>query len=160
MDSGILIRNRRLIGSCFVSLCRAALLFILLSSQVSQNVSASENVPHLPFAEGANVPEKGQLVVGLVYEESEAYHVWAGGQRHNITWHADGESYGIDINQGYLALQYGLTPRWAADLNVGGTTLGWRSFDNGTTHSTSGLMDWSFGVRYQVFEEGQAPAVW
>jgi hypothetical protein len=139
---------------------RCAVLSCLLLSLLLETASASENVPHLPFAEWATLPAQGQFVVRLVYEESEAYHVWASGQSHNITSHRAGESYGIDINQGYVALQYGITPRWAADLNVGATTLGWRSFVKGTIHSTTGLMDWSFGVRYQIFAEAQAPAAW
>ena len=52
-----------------------------------------------------------------------------------------GESYGTDINQGYLALQYGLTERWALDFNMGYTSVGWRYFDNGNVQSTTGLMD-------------------
>jgi len=140
-------------------ICRAVVGCALLCALVRTTL-ASENVPHLPFAEWATVPAQGQLVVGLVYEESEAYHVWASGQRQNITWHNSGESYGIDINQGYVALQYGITPRWAADLNIGATTVGWRSFDKGIIQSTTGLMDWSFGVRYQIFDEAQAPAAW
>ncbi|HEY5911169.1 MAG TPA: hypothetical protein VJA21_11255, partial [Verrucomicrobiae bacterium] len=84
---------------------------------------ASENVPHRPFALWADLPAAGQFVAGVVYEESESYHVYVKGHSENITWHANGESYGIDINQGYLALQYGLAERWAADLNVGYTSL-------------------------------------
>jgi len=122
--------------------------------------TASENVPHRPFAYWAEVPEKGQLIVGAVYQESEAYHIWAAGKYHNVTYHAGGESYGIDINQGFLALQYGLTERWALDLNIGYTSMGWRSFDNGHIQSTSGLMDWSFGARYQLLDETNASARW
>jgi hypothetical protein len=121
---------------------------------------ASENVPHRPFALWADVPDAGQFIAGVVYEESEAYHIWTGNQRHNVTWHADGESYGIDINQGYFALQYGITEKWAADLNIGGTTMGYRYFSNGDITSTTGLMDWSFGVRYQIFNEAQAESPW
>ena len=102
---------------------------LVLAAALAPMVSASENVPHRPFALWADVPERGQFVVGLVYEESEAYHIWAGGKQYNVTVKPpDGESYGIDINQGYLALQYGLTERWAVDLNVGATTAGSRSF--------------------------------
>jgi hypothetical protein len=128
----------------------------------SYNVAtASENVPHRPFAQWADVPEKGQFVAGLVYEESEAYHIWASGQYHNVTVKSSGEYYGIDINQGYLALQYGITEKWAADLNVGFTTAGWRYFNtNGAVESTTGLMDISFGVRYQIFNEAQATSPW
>ena len=120
----------------------------------------SENAPHRPFAQWADVPEQGQFILGMVYEESEAYHIWAQHDEHNVTWHAGGESYGIDINQGYFALQYGLTKRWAADLNFGGTTAGWRYFDNGGIKYTDGLMDTSFGVRYQIFNEAYADSKW
>jgi hypothetical protein len=133
------------------------LLFVALSTPAP----ASENVPHRPFAMFADLPERGQFVVGLVYEESEAYHIWAAGQRHDITVKALGQSYGIDINQGYLALQYGIAEKWALDLNVGGTTAGWRYFDTGgTPQSTTGLMDFSFGLRYQIFNEAQASSRW
>jgi len=135
----------------------AALLFLVLAT-----ARASENAPHRPYAMWADVPEPGQFVVGIVYEQSEAYHIWAGSDYHNITVKSGGEEYGIDINQGYLAVQYGLTEKWALDLNVGYTTAGWRYFNstNGHVHSTSGLMDTSFGVRYQIFNEKQAEQTW
>src|SRR4051812_16965371 len=123
---------------------------------------ATENVPHRPYAMWADVPDKGQLIVGVVYEESEAYHIWAGRNYHNITVKSNGEEYGIDINQGYLALQYGLAEKWAADVNIGFTTSGWRYFNslNGTVRSTSGLMDTSLGVRYQIVNETQSEEAW
>jgi hypothetical protein len=122
---------------------------------------AAENVPHRPFAMWADVPERGQFTVGLVYEESEAYHIWAGGnESHLVKWESGGESYGIDYNQGYVAMQYGITEKWAVDLNVGATTAGWRYFSNGHVESTTGLMDTSFGVRYQVFNEMEAGSPW
>ncbi len=127
-------------------------------------VQASENVPHAPYAEWANVPDPGQLVTRLTYQESEAYHFWAGNTRHAVDFVDDGEHYGIDINQGYVSLQYGITEKWAADLAVGFTTVGWRYFANGATpgtvRSTTGLMDTAFGVRYQIFKEGDAPHDW
>ena len=117
---------------------------------------ATENVPHRPFALWADIPEPGHFTFGAVYEESEAYHILIGGKSYNVTSHADGERFGIDINQGYLSLQYGLTERWAADLSLGGTTVGWRYFDNGSVQSTTGLLDTSLGVRYQLFKEAPA----
>ncbi len=121
---------------------------------------ASDNVPMRPFAMWADVPLQGQFVIGGVYEESEAYHMWAAGKYANITTHAGGESYGNDINQGYLSLQYGITERWAADLNIGYTSMGWRFFDGGAVQSTAGLMDYNFGVRYQLFNEADAKSPW
>ena len=130
----------------------------------SQRLAATENVPHAPFAEWAAVPERGQLIVGLVYQESEAYRIWAGHDMHKVDWIRDGEHYGIDINQGYVAAQYGLTEKWAADFAIGYTTVGWRYFSNfatnGASQSANGLMDFAFGVRYQIFREGTGDCSW
>jgi hypothetical protein len=151
----------------FLALAASQLLWlalILVALGLAQPITASENVPHAPFAQWADLPEKSQFVVGVVYQESEAYHIWAKNSFHDVTWHADGERYGIDINQGYLTFQYGIADKWAADLAVGYTTVGWRFFSNfssdGASESTSGLMDTSFGVRYQIFNETNAPAAW
>jgi len=70
------------------------------------------------------VPKEGQFVAGLVYQESESYHIWAKRTEYSVKWKAGGENYGIDINQGYVTLQYGLTEKFALDLNAGGTTSG------------------------------------
>ena len=35
-------------------------------------LAASENVPHAPFGEWVNLPQRGQLEVGAFYQESEA----------------------------------------------------------------------------------------
>ena len=131
---------------------------ILLAACLS--LRASENVPHRPFAQWANLPLPGQWIVGIVYEESEAYNFWAGGENHSARYKTGGESYGIDINQGYIAVEYGIAEKWAADLNVGATTTGWRYFSNGDVESTTGLMDVSFGVRYQIFNEAEASCPW
>jgi hypothetical protein len=135
----------------------SALASLALAGALVPLASASENVPHRPYAQWADLPDPGQFVFGMVYEESEAYHIWAHSHQYNITVKPpDGESYGIDINQGYLALQYGITEKWAADLNIGATTAAWRSFSpNQQPQSTTGLMDWSFGVRYQIFNEAR-----
>jgi hypothetical protein len=133
----------------------------MCSAAIIQDASASENVPHRPFAVWADVPAQGQFVAGLVYEESEAYYIWANRDRKKITTRSGGENYGIDINQGYLSLQYGITEKWAADLSVGYTSMGWRSFSpDQSTESTSGLMDIAFGVRYQILNEKEANSAW
>jgi len=140
-------------------------IILLILCAAGQRLQATENVPHAPFAQWAGVPEAGEWIFGAVYQESESYHIWAnGGQRYNIDYPTGGEHYGIDINQGYLTAQYGITGKWAADFNIGATTAGWRRFSNGgspgTIESTTGLMDWSFGVRYQIWNEAgsNAPA--
>src|SRR5205809_6708612 len=70
---------------------------LLLLGSLTRTLLASENVPHWPFADWADVPGRSQFVLGLVYEESEAYHIWAGGQYHNVNVKSGGESHGIDI---------------------------------------------------------------
>jgi len=146
-------------------MCRYKSAIATLLTAAATTLLASENVPHAPFAQWADLPERGQFVAGLVYQESEAYHIWAKNTYHNVTVRAaDGEDYGIDINQGYVPLQFGLTEKWALDLSVGYTTVGWRYFSNHSPdfqpESTSGLMDVSFGVRYQVCKENLKDSPW
>ena len=139
---------------------------------MTQNSPASEDVPHAPFAAWADLPAPGQLIAGLFYDESESYHIWAnGGHSYNIDSPSGGEHYGIDINQGWLAFQYGIVNKWAADLSIGATTVGWRTFsgfpahnvnagNSGSIRETTGLMDFSFGVRYQIFNETDETNSW
>jgi hypothetical protein len=134
--------------------------FLFTAAFGARSTFASENAPHRPFALWADLPAKGEFIFGNVYEESEAYHIWAGNTEHNVTYHARGESYGIDINQGYFALQYGITERWAADVNIGATTMGYRFFSDGRITSTTGLADYSFGLRYRLFAENEADRTW
>jgi hypothetical protein len=140
----------------------------LLAVALAPTARATENVPHLPFAQWADVPQAKQFIVGLIYSESEAYHIFANRDQHNVTWKAGGESYGIDVNQGFVAVQYGLTEKWALDLSAGATTVGWRYFADmngkpgtqGSVRSTTGIMDISFGARYQIFNEAEADSPW
>jgi hypothetical protein len=144
------------------ALSRLALPILLLSAAFIQTSFASEDTPRRPFAQWADVPAEGQLSAGFLYQQSESYYVWEKNQRQNITIHTpDGESYGIDIRQGYFMLDYGITEKWAADLEFGGTTVGWRSFDpNAGTQKTTGLMDTTLGVRYQIFNETNQTSPW
>lgn len=131
---------------------------------IAQAGYASENVPHAPFARWANLPDRGELVAGLVYQESEAYYFWDAEDRYKADHRLKGEHYGIDVNQGYVTLQYGITEKWAADLAVGYTTTGWRYFSNfstnGASESTTGMMDVALGVRYQIWKEGEDSSAW
>ena len=137
-----------------------ALLAVAIGTAVLSS-SASENAPHRPFAQWADLPEKGQFIAGLLYQESEAYYLWAGNRMANVTWRAaDGERYGIDINQAVVTFQYGITKHWAADLSGGFTGMGYRYFSNGEVTSSSGFMDVSLGVRYQLWNETNACCPW
>ena len=81
-------------------------------------------------ARTGSLPSPGQLLFGTFYEQSEAYHIWQQGNHlQNINFRMGGENYGIDVRQGYFTFDYGLTEKWAADVNIGATTVGWRSFN-------------------------------
>ena len=68
-------------------------LLVLLPVASCGKLFASENVPHRAFAQWADLPAPGQFVAGVVYEESEAYHIYVKGVSYNVTYHAsDGES--------------------------------------------------------------------
>lgn len=125
---------------------------------------ASENVPHPPYAQWVELPDSGQLIVGVTYQESEAYYFWDASTRYNVDYRSHGEHYGIDINQGYVSFDYAFLERWSADLAIGYTTVGWRIFSNlgtiGDPQSTTGLMDVPFGVRYKIFKEGEDGCAW
>ena len=133
---------------------RAACAVLVLVTAHAPSAFASEDTPHLPFAEMADVLDQGQFIVGALYEQSKSYQIWASGQQYAIKVRGSGENYGIDTRQGYFIFEYGITERWSADLEIGATTVGWRSFDLGDQiKSTTGLMDTAFGVRYQAFNE-------
>jgi hypothetical protein len=134
-------------------------LGILFLSATAQNLRAGEDESRRPFAQWADLPDPGQLLFGTFYEQSEAYHVWEqGNNRMNANYRTSDENYGIDVRQGYFTFDYGITKKWAADLNLGATTVGWRPFDNGTIQKTTGMLDPTFGVRYQIFNENQSNA--
>jgi hypothetical protein len=57
-------------------------------------------------------------------------------------------------------LQYGITKRWTADLNIGVTTETFQDFAGNNPKTTTGLMDWSVGARYQIFNETQTHSPW
>lgn len=141
--------------------CRRKLLIIALLAAAA-NVRAGENEPRRPFAQWADLPDPGQLVFGTFYEQSEAYHVWEqGNHRVPVNTRVDGENYGIDVRQGYFTLDYGLAKHWAADINFGATTVGWRAFNaDGKIGETTGLSDTTFGVRYQIFNEAEEDSPW
>jgi hypothetical protein len=141
--------------------CAGTLLLGLLIGSVPWVSHASENVARKPFAEWADVPAPQQITLSAWYMESEAYHAWSGHQRININRVLHGEDYGVDRMQGIVGMEYGITKRWAADLNVGVTTVGTRSFNAaGASESTTGLMDTTLGVRFQIFKESEAPSKW
>jgi hypothetical protein len=133
------------------------LLVLFLTAAFVHRSKASENVPYRPFAQWADVLNKGQFVVGAVYEQSDSYDIWASGQRHDAP---EGASAAVHINQGFFALQYGVTMKWTIDFNIGVTRETWQDFAGNNPETTTGLMDWSVGARYQIFNEAQAHSKW
>lgn len=134
---------------------------IFVSLAITRTATATENVVHAPFAQWADVPLDGQFIASLHYERSESYHIWAKNTYHNISVIAHDTTYGIDLQQGYLAMQYGLTERWTADLTLGYTTVGWRYFTPSLQpQSTTGIMDIPLGFRYQIFNETNSDSKW
>ncbi len=137
-------------------------LILVCFCLIGINVRAGEDEPRRPFAQWADVPVPGQLVFGTFYEQSEAYHIWEqGNNRQNINFRTDGENYGIDVRQGYFTFDYGIAEKWAADINVGATTVGWRAFNaDGGIGQTTGTIDTTFGVRYQILKEDLSNSCW
>jgi hypothetical protein len=128
---------------------------------LSSVLHGSENAPRKPFGEWVDTPEKKDFSLRLWYQEAEAYHIWDGERMHDVTVDKHGENYGIDRTQGVISMEYGITSRWAADLNLGYGTVGTRSFNaGGDSESTTGLLDTTLGVRYLIFREGENVANW
>src|SRR5437867_3836436 len=86
--------------SAFVPRLRCLFLACLpLALALTQSTLGSENVPHQPYGDWANVPKQGEFTLGLRYDESSSYHIWGSGKQYDITVKSGGEYYGIDINQ-------------------------------------------------------------
>lgn len=140
---------------------RSAPMAVIVSVVLTHGVGATENVARRPFAEWADLPGEGQFVVSPWYMEAEGYHIWRGSTREDVNVIRKGEDYGVDSMNGIIGFQYGIAPKWAADLNIGIGTVGTRSFNvAGESESTTGLMDTSAGVRYQIFNEAEAASCW
>ncbi|MCX8108989.1 MAG: transporter, partial [Verrucomicrobiae bacterium] len=150
--------RNRLIHVSWARLLLAVQLFLFFAQF---NPLASENVPRKPFAEWADLPKPQQLSVRLWYQEGEAYHIWDGQRVRNVTLDRGSEEYGIDRMQGIVAIDYGVSERWAADVNLGYGTVGTRSFNpTGRSESTTGILDTSLGVRYQILRENESNRTW
>ncbi|MDB6019853.1 MAG: hypothetical protein JWR19_4342 [Pedosphaera sp.] len=115
------------------------------------SVLASENLPAKPFAQAVWLPEQGQWLVTPWYQYTEFENVWRGSQKENITV----KDHGFDQNDGMVLTEYGIKQNWAADLLLGYTSLATRSFSTppGTVQTTAGIMDVTFGLRWQVLNE-------
>jgi len=140
---------------------RRALAPVLLFLALAPVLRAVENIPQKPFAQSVWLPEAKQFIVTPWYQYSEFYSIWRGSKRESIEVDPGHNSYGFDLNNGAILLEYGLDPQWAADLTLGYTSGATRSFNaRGEPDTTEGLMDTTFGLRYQAFNEKAVDSDW
>jgi hypothetical protein len=127
-------------------------LSILLASAMTFTGSASENLPAKPFAQAVWLPDPGQWWVTPWYQYTDFQEIWRGSHHERITV---GDDHGFDQNDGMVLLEYGIKKNWAADLLLGYTSLATRSFSSppDSVRRTQGLMDATFGLRWQLFNE-------
>ena len=117
----------------------------------------SENLPAKPFAQAVWLPEPRQWWITPWYQYTEFQDIWRGKHHQNITV---GDQHGFDQNDGMVLVEYGVTTNWAADVLLGFTSIATRSFTTpaGDVQQTHGLMDVTFGLRWQVLDEMTAPS--
>jgi hypothetical protein len=112
-------------------------------------------MPKKPFAQDALIPDPQQwLVTPLWYQYTEFQRVWRGAHTQNITFP---EGHGFDQNDAIFNVEYGIRKRWAADFQTGFTDLATRAYSDppGIARHTRGLMDTTFGVRYEIWRESE-----
>lgn len=125
--------------------------FGLLLLSLSIRLSAEENLLEKPFAQEVWLPEAHQWLVTPWYQYTEFQSIWRGSRHERITV---GDGHGFDQNDGAVMVEYGIRTNWAADLHLGYTWLATRAFTpNGSVQQTDGLLDVTFGLRWQVLNE-------
>lgn len=113
--------------------------------------SAAENLPSKPFAQMVYLPDCGQWTITPWYQYTEFQKIWRGSHQEHVTV---GDEHGFDQNDGMFLTEYSFKQDWAVDLLLGYTSLATRSFTpDGQVQKTDGLMDVTFGLRWQVFNE-------
>lgn len=128
----------------YLSIIASAVLF-------SFGAIATENLPRIPFAESAQLPEPNQFVVTPWYYYTVFRKLWIGDKKTSIEIEPQQD---FELNDGMLRVDYGVNRRFALDLNVGVTSAATRSWNpRGDSQTTLGLMDTQFGVRYRVLDE-------
>src|SRR5437879_3393798 len=92
---------------------------------VAAGTRAAENLPTKPFAQAVWLPEAGQFWVTPWYQYTEFQKFWRGSHLESTTV---GDHHGFDQNDGLVLVEYGIRKSWAADLQLGYTSLATRSF--------------------------------
>jgi hypothetical protein len=114
-------------------------------------LQGTENLPQIPFAETARLPEPKQFVITPWYDYSMFRKLWIGHSKTSIELQSKDD---FELNNGMLRLDYGISKRIALDVNVGYTSAATREWtpDN-EPRSAQGFMDTQFGVRFRVLDE-------
>jgi len=122
---------------------------------------AGENIPQKPFAQSVWLPEATEFIITPWYEYSEFFHVWRGSHRESIEVNPRHDGHGFDQNDGMVLIDFGVAPNWAGDVTFGYTSAASRSFNpSQKVQATQGLMDTTFGLRYQAFRESPEDSRW
>jgi len=115
--------------------------------------TATENLPRIPFAESARLPEPNQFVVTPWYSYSVFRKLWIGDTKTSIEMKPKDD---FELNDGMLRLDYGLSRRFALDLTFGYTSAATRAWNPQNEPQTAqGLMDTQLGVRYRLLDESE-----
>src|SRR5690349_14630183 len=129
-------------------------LFALPLSVVLPLIStATENLPRIPFAESARLPEPNQLVITPWYNYSVFRKLWIDDTKTSIEIEPKDD---FELNDGIIRLDYGFSRQFALDLTIGyasAATRAWNRFNEPET--TQGLMDTQIGARYRVLNESE-----
>src|SRR5438034_4494477 len=113
--------------------------------------TATENLPRIPFAESARLPEPDQFVVTPWYNFSVFRKLWIGETKTSIEIKPEDD---FELNDGMIRLDYGLSRRFALDLTMGYTSAATKAWNpQNEPQSAQGLMDTQLGVRYRVLDE-------
>jgi hypothetical protein len=101
------------------------------------------------WGQSAWLPLRGQFIATPGFSYSTFDEFWVGRDRKNPL-EANDES--LDQYTGFVALEYGMNDRLAADLTIGytATSEAKKTFGRG---SDEGLADTSFGLRYRLADE-------
>ena len=115
--------------------------------------TATENLPRIPFAESARLPEPNQFVVTPWYNYSVFRKLWIGDTKTSIEMKPQDD---FELNDGMLRLDYGLSRRFALDLTFGYTSAATRAWNpQNEPQTTQGLMDTQIGARYRPLDESE-----
>jgi len=131
---------------------------LALSAALPLVCTATENLPQIPFAQTAIVPDENQLIVTPWYAYSVFRKVWIGEAKTSIEIFPKDD---FELNDGMVRLDYGLTERLALDLNLGATSAATRAWNpRNVPQTTQGLIDTQLGVRYRFLDGQTTNAPW